>query len=164
MDDQACQFMRLFSATFSLLHRRGAAGEFSLTPEGRSLLLHLAWAGPLSVGELATHTDRAQSVISESLAALESHDLVARVRDPRDRRKTLVWLTDRARRWLSQEQEPLDRSRVDAALLAMDPDARRRLLDSYEDFISCAQRQRNESLSPSCDGVAAIGIEDKKGK
>lgn len=156
--------MRLFSATFTLLHRRRPPEEFSLTPEGRGLLLHMAWAGPLTVGELATHTERAQSVVSESLAVLESHELVARVRDPRDRRRTLVWLTDRARRWLSEEQEPLDRARIDAVLATMDGDARQRFLEGYERFIAAAQQLRGTNLGSSREEEVVARTENEKGQ
>lgn len=155
--------MRHFSATFSLLHRRSAADGFSLTPEGRGLLLHMAWSGPLTVGELATHTDRAQSVVSESLAVLESHELVARVRDPRDRRRTLAWLTDRARHWLAEEQEPLDRTRVHAVLSAMTPEARSNLLHGYQEFVATAQRLREASLRSPSEGAAEIRTKRRKG-
>lgn len=137
--------MHLFGETYTLLHRRHVTSP-SLTPEGRALLLHMAWAGPMSIGELALHTDRAQSVVSETIAVLESHDLVAKVRDPRDRRRSLVWLTDRARSWLADEQEPLDRERIEAVLLAMDPSARKLLLDAFDQFVSTADQLRKRSI------------------
>jgi DNA-binding MarR family transcriptional regulator len=134
--------MQLFSETYALLHRRRYPQGIPLTPEGRGLLLHLAWSGPLAIGDLALHTNRAQSVISESVTVLESHELLTRVRDPRDRRRTLVWLTDRAREWLAEEQEPLDSQRTKAVLDAMAPAERQRLLETFERFIAIAQRTR----------------------
>ena len=152
-DDFASRFMLLFSATFSLLHRRIHSQGFNLTPEGRGLLLHMSWAGPLTIGELALHTDRAQSVVSETVAVLESHDLVARVRDPRDRRRTLVWLSVKARKWLAEEQEPLDRERTQAVLSAMDPSVRQALMESYANFIEIAERTRPSSARSPLDEV-----------
>lgn len=147
--------MRLFGETYTLLHRRHVQGP-SVTPEGRALLHHMAWAGPMSIGELALHTDRAQSVVSETIAVLESHDLVAKVRDPRDRRRSLVWLTDRARSWLADEQEPLDRESIEAVLLAMDPSVRKTLLDAFDQFVATADQLRKRSVeSASADKDAS---------
>ncbi len=147
--DPATRFMRAFAATFTLLHRRRHPQGVILSPEGRGLLLHLAWAGPLTIGELAVHVERAQSVVSESVAVLESHGLLQRVRDPRDRRCTLVWLTERARDWLTEEQEPLDRGRTNAVLDAMDPIECRCFLESYERFIVLAGRARSDAEAES---------------
>lgn len=162
-DDLASRFMQLFSATFMLMHRRHQPRGFSLTPEGRGLLLHMAWAGPLTIGELALHTDRAQSVVSETVAVLESHDLVARVRDPRDRRRTLVWLTDSARQWLAEEQEPLDRGRIEAVLAEMEPSARQQLLGSFSHFIEVAERIRTTISEDASVEVPSNQPEDRKG-
>ncbi len=140
--DTATRFFRLFAETYALLHRRRQTQGIPLTPEGRALLLHLAWSGPLTIGDLAIHAERAQSVVSESVAALESHALLARVRDPRDRRRTLVWLTELARDWLAEEQEPLDRTRTARVLAAMEPTPRQQLLEAFEGFIATAQRLR----------------------
>jgi DNA-binding MarR family transcriptional regulator len=138
----AANFLQLFAESYALLHRRIQPRGIALTPEGRGLLLHLAWSGPLTIGDLALHTDRAQSVVSESVAVLESHAMLARVRDPRDRRRTLVWLTELAREWLAEEQEPLDRARTEGVLDAMGPARRQRLMESFADFIATAQRLR----------------------
>ncbi|HEY5957086.1 MAG TPA: MarR family winged helix-turn-helix transcriptional regulator [Polyangiaceae bacterium] len=136
----ASQFIQAFSAVFEALHRRYDPAALNLTPEGRGLLLHLAWSGPLSIGDIAQHIERAQSVVSESVSALESHGLLVRVRDPRDRRRTLVWLTDRAIGWLAQEQEPLDRARTEAALDAMEPARREHLIAALSDFVEATKR------------------------
>lgn len=140
--DTIASFLQLFADSYALLHRRIQPRGIALTPEGRGLLLHLAWSGPLTIGDLALHTDRAQSVVSESVAVLESHAMLARVRDPRDRRRTLVWLTELAREWLVEEQEPLDRAKTESVLRAMGPVRRQRLMASFADFIATAQRLR----------------------
>jgi DNA-binding MarR family transcriptional regulator len=147
----AQRFMQLFSETYSLLHRRNHPQQIPVTPEGRGLLLHLAWSGPLAIGELALHTKRAQSVVSESVAVLESHALLARVRDPRDRRRTLVWLTERARQWLAEEREPLDSQRTKAVLDSMTPTERRQLLEAFAHFIAIAQRMREHGAGNTSD-------------
>ena len=136
--------MRFFSETYTLLHRRRGANALSVTPEGRALLLHLAWSGPMTVGELTKHVDRAQSVVSESLGVLEAHGLLDRVRDPRDQRRTLVWLTERARVWIAEEQEPLDRARLEGVFSAMSEGATAALLRSFSEFLELAEAHRRE--------------------
>jgi len=155
--------MQLFSATYSLLHRRRQQQGIALTPEGRGLLLHLAWSGPLSIGDLALHVDRAQSVVSESVAVLESHEMLARVSDPRDRRRTLVWLTERARQWLAEEKEPLDAERTEAALAGMAPAERRQLIEAFERFIATAERTRPKESPPRRDDSVTRKPRKKKG-
>jgi len=164
VDPTATRFMQLFSATYSLLHRRRQPQGIALTPEGRGLLLHLAWSGPLSIGDLALHVDRAQSVVSESVAVLESHGMLARVSDPRDRRRTLVWLTEPARQWLAEEQEPLDAERTEAALSAMAPTERRQFIEAFQRFIVTAERTRPKESPPHRDDSAARKTNKKKGK
>jgi DNA-binding MarR family transcriptional regulator len=154
METAVSSFMRLFSEAYALLHRRRHADDPNLTVEGRALLMHLAWSGPLTIGDLALHVDRAQSVISESVTVLESHGLLARVRDPRDRRRTLVWITDRANEWLSQEREPLDSQKIAAVFEAMSPALRSQLLETFEDFIAIAQQTRDEDVKRAPDVVA----------
>ena len=155
--------MRLMSETYARLHRRHQPQNVSLTPEGRALLLHLAWTGPMTMGELTRHTGRAQSVVSESVAVLESHDMLTRVRDPRDNRRTLVWLTERARDWLAEEQQPLDKERLMAVLSAMDPGARDQLLQTFEEFIAVAEQLRRAELAlvPSDERVSHQQIKKK---
>ena len=86
------RFVALFHEAYLAFHRRsGRRGQ--LTNASRSVLLHLAQAGPLSIGEAARHLDRAQSVVSDIVAQLEDKGLLERERDPSNGRRTLVWLT-----------------------------------------------------------------------
>ena len=170
-EDSTSRFMRFFSETYTLFHRRRQSQGVSLTPEGRALLLHLAWTGPMTIGELARHAERAQSVVSDSVSVLESHEMLARVRDPRDNRRTLVWLTERARTWLAEEQQPLERERLDAVLSAMEPTECERFIAAFEGFITVAEQTRRASAgtSPtngisSADEVTTPKTKGKKGK
>lgn len=103
-----------------------------------AVLHHLAAAGPLTVGEMAAHLERAQSVVSEMVDALEARGLLARMRDARDKRRVLVWLTDEAQAWLAEEREVLDRARVAAALSRMTPSDRAALLDGMRALVRAA--------------------------
>lgn len=82
-----------FGQIYLRFHRRdGKRSE--LSGASRAVLTHLSLAGPLTVGEMSDHLDRAQSVVSEIVSGLEEKGLLAREKDPANRRRTLVWLTD----------------------------------------------------------------------
>ncbi|MBN9328341.1 MAG: MarR family transcriptional regulator, partial [Cellulomonas sp.] len=57
-------FDRLFQQVYLVFHRRDSKRS-TLPGASRAVLNHLAHAGPLTVGELAEHLDRAQSVASD---------------------------------------------------------------------------------------------------
>jgi DNA-binding MarR family transcriptional regulator len=136
--DAAERFMQYYARTFLLFHRRQTRSEPRLTPQGHMLLVHLSGSGPLTIGELSAHIERTQSVVSEMVDALEGRGLLARVRDPRDRRRTLVWLTDAAIELIAREQEVLDRERLRQALAAMSEVERDRLLAAFEALLRSA--------------------------
>jgi DNA-binding MarR family transcriptional regulator len=92
--------------------------------------------------------------------------MLARVRDPRDRRRTLVWLTDRAREWLEEEQEPLDRERTRAVFDAMDATVRGQFVEAFEQFIAVAERMRDRDGARNSVEITPHRIkqEQKEGK
>jgi DNA-binding MarR family transcriptional regulator len=137
--EMARRFMTAFADTYRALHRNAAAKGAPLTPQGRALLLHLEWSGPMTIGDLARHCERAQSVVSETCDVLTSHGMIEKVRDPRDKRRTLVWLSSAAQTYLAEEREPLDRARVEAALSAMNTKQVSELLRLYETFVVFAK-------------------------
>ncbi|MBF9073149.1 MarR family transcriptional regulator [Streptacidiphilus fuscans] len=63
-------------------------------------ILGLLHRGPLAQTDLATETDTAASVLVTQLNPLEAEGLVTRTRDPRDRRRHLVVLTEAGRQRL----------------------------------------------------------------
>ena len=83
---------------------------------------------------MATHFDRAQSVVSEIVDGLEDKGLLARMRDSRDRRRTLVWLTDEAHEALRQQRQVLDRPRVERAMA--------RLVEAMRALVAAAEESR----------------------
>jgi DNA-binding MarR family transcriptional regulator len=87
------EFVALFRAIY-LTFRRRDGPRSNLTSASRAVLQHLAMTGPVTIGEAAEHLGRAQSVVSETVSQLEGHGLLEREVDVRDRRRTLVWLTD----------------------------------------------------------------------
>lgn len=129
----------LFPAVYLRFHRRDGKSR-DLSGASRAVLLHLAQAGPMTVGECARHLDRAQSVVSEIVDQLEKNGLLARVRDEADRRRVLVWLTDEGRARMTDEQEVLGQELLERAMAAMTPDERARLIDGTRALVEAADR------------------------
>jgi DNA-binding MarR family transcriptional regulator len=75
--------------------------------------------GPLTIGEAGKHLRRAQSVVSEIVDHLEKKHLLERLRDPRDRRRTLVWLTEDGLALLERDREVLSRDLLTQAAARM---------------------------------------------
>lgn len=128
----------LFPAVYLRFHRREGKRR-PIAPASRGVLMHLAVTGPLTIGDCAKHMERAQSVVSEIVDQLERHKLLARVRDPNDRRRTLVWLTDEGRARLVEEQEVLSRTLLEAAFARMTPEARTQLLEGTRALLRAVQ-------------------------
>src|SRR5215467_13903750 len=107
--------MRLYPATYLRLHARLDKRGHRANGVGRAVLQHLAMSGPLTVGEAAQHFERAQSVVSEIVDRLEAAGLVERMRDERDRRRVLVWLTPAGFDELERDRQVLSRELVRGA-------------------------------------------------
>jgi DNA-binding MarR family transcriptional regulator len=136
-------FCEAFPATFLAFHRRdGRRSE--LTNASRAVLQHLAQTGPVSIGEAARHLDRAQSVVSEIVAQLEGHGLLAREPDPDNRRRTLVWLTRSGLERLRADADVLDRELVAAAMAELDDTTTRGLLDGLNALLAASTTTRKE--------------------
>jgi DNA-binding MarR family transcriptional regulator len=114
----AAAFAGLFPAAYLRFHRRDSKRP-AVGNAGRAVLQHLSLSGPLTVGEAARHLDRAQSVVSEIVDALEAKGLLERLRDPRDRRRTLVWLSEAGAALLEREREVLSRALLEQAMRQM---------------------------------------------
>ncbi len=143
--EQSRVFSGLFGEVFALFHRR-VPKRAGLTPESWAVLEHFRLAGPLTVTEAGRHMDRAQSVMSEIIDRLERKGLLRRLRDGRDRRRVLVWLTPEGQERLARDAQILDEDRLARALSRMPPAERTRLLASVERLLKCAsQRAEPES-------------------
>jgi DNA-binding MarR family transcriptional regulator len=145
-DTDAQAYARLFPQVYLAFHRRDHKNP-ELSSASRSVLLHLAQSGPLTVGECARHFERAQSVVSEMVDQLERNGLLARMRDPDDRRRTVVWLTDEGRARIAEEQEVLSRTLLAAAFARLDSATRKQLIESTRALIACAEPQPHERKS-----------------
>jgi DNA-binding MarR family transcriptional regulator len=141
MDDDpraaATAFDELFHAAYLCFHRRDGKRN-QLAGASRAVLTHLSCSGPLTIGETALHLDRAQSVVSEIVDGLEAKGLLARERDPRDRRRALVWLTDAGFETLRRDREVVSRDLIENAMAGIDPAQRSALLDGLRALTSAA--------------------------
>jgi DNA-binding MarR family transcriptional regulator len=135
--EQSRAFSSLFGEVFALFHRR-IPKRAGLTPESWAVLEHFRLAGPLTVTEAGRHMNRAQSVMSEIVDRLEKKGLLRRLRDERDRRRVLVWLTPEGQNRLARDAQVLDEDRLARALARMPLAERSRLLASIERLLKCA--------------------------
>ncbi|MGN6105284.1 MAG: MarR family winged helix-turn-helix transcriptional regulator [Kofleriaceae bacterium] len=141
--DDAAQFAELFPALYLRLHRRDRKRD-EMTGATRAALLHLANTGPLAIGEIARHFDRAQSVVSEIVDGLERKGWLERIRDPRDGRRTLVWLTEDGLAALDRERQVLSAERVARAMAAMTAADRAALLRGMRALVQAADQLTEE--------------------
>lgn len=118
-DDFAQRFEALFRETYQLAVRRIADKRARLSPETTGLLLHLTATGPIPVSALAQHTGRAQSTMSEMVAALMHKGLLETDPDPQDARRHLVWLSPAGQAALQEALQVLDRARLAQAAAAL---------------------------------------------
>jgi DNA-binding MarR family transcriptional regulator len=127
-DGSSARFAQLYPEIYLRLHLRKDRSSTRVTPQMWAVLQHLAMAGPLTVTEASAHFDRAQSVVSETIDALCAKNLLERMRDERDRRRTLVWLTDHGQAFLTNERRVLDEVRLAQAMQRLSPAQRRGLI------------------------------------
>jgi DNA-binding MarR family transcriptional regulator len=142
-DAQAGEFAELYRAVYLTFHRRD--GPRSQLPNASlAVLEHLAYAGPLTVGEAAAHLCRAQSVVSEIVSHLERQGMLERESDPADRRRTLVWLTQAGQDTLRRQREVLSTDLLAGALSLMPADQVGALLSALRSLVHSATRSQGE--------------------
>ncbi|MFZ2503780.1 MAG: MarR family winged helix-turn-helix transcriptional regulator [Nocardioides sp.] len=137
------QFADAFAAIYLAFHRRDGKRS-RLSSSAHAVLSHLELTGPLTVTALTSHLDRTQSVVSDIVTTLAGHGLIERVPDPRDRRRTLVWLSDEGIARLARDRRVLDLDRLAAALSGIPSGRREQLLSVLTQLT-----QPTESSQPS---------------
>lgn len=155
MHDAASRFAELFPEIYLRLHARKDRRAARLTPQMWAVLHHLAMAGPLTVTECAAHFDRAQSVITETFDALERKGLLERMRDARDRRRTLVWLTDAAQDAMAKERRVLDDERLAYAIGKLDARVQAGLIAGMEALVRACDASRTQTTKAKRRGAKA---------
>jgi len=133
--EAARQVARLFPEVYRRFHYaqhlRGPA-ELPVTRRSLEVLAHLAASGPLTVGEQAEHLGLRRNSVSELLQRLERKGLVARVRDERDERRVLVWLTDAGRATVGRIGEVLAPDLLGGAMASLSPADRATVVRGFE--------------------------------
>ena len=130
-----------FGQIYLRFHRRDAKHS-ELGGASRAVLTHLSLSGPLTVGEMAEHLDRAQSVVSDITSGLEARGLLARQKDPADRRRTLVWLTDEGLALLAADRRVLSIDLLARAVAAMTRADRASLLRGVQALLATQPHTR----------------------
>lgn len=120
---RGAEFEDTFRALYLAYHRRD--GPRSDVPAAsRAVLTHLVLTGPVTIGELAVHLQRSQSVVSDIVGHLVRDGYLDRATDPADRRRVQVWLSPHGRALLDRLNRVLDVPLLDAALATIaDADA-----------------------------------------
>ncbi len=142
--ERAERFAEHFRAVYLTFHRRDRPRS-ELPGASRAVLEHLALAGPLTVGEAATHMRRAQSVISEIVTHLERDGLLERENDPEDRRRTLIWLTPAGQEALRRDRDVLGVDLLARAMARLPPGQADALNAGMRALIDCAHLTEGEN-------------------
>src|SRR5688572_19231164 len=134
------EIQRLFPAMYLSFHSRRTKGRAPVSPQMMGLMHHLAMTGPLTISEMSRHLHRAQSVVSDLVKRLEQKKLLEHMKDARDRRRTLVWLTDGGQALLEREQQVLSGALLKTALERMKTEERRQLVAGMQALVHAAQQ------------------------
>ena len=140
------RFAAMFPQVYRRFHRRVPHMEYQLTSESLAIVQHLADSGPLTVTEAARHMDRSQAAMGELIARLVDRSLLARMPDERDRRRTLIWLTEAGRQTLETARSVLSAMLLARALKQMSSADRRRLIETVRRLLDTNPTQGDETL------------------
>jgi DNA-binding MarR family transcriptional regulator len=104
MDSRPALLATNLRATFGKLKRRlrEQASTGDLTPSQISVLLRLEQDGAATASSLARAEGMRPQSMASVIAALETAGLVEGVPDSKDRRQTLLSLTDTCRKWVQE--------------------------------------------------------------
>lgn len=147
----ARDFEHAFQRIYLHLHRRDGKRS-GLSGSTRGVLVHLAHAGPLTVGELADHLDRAQSVVSDVVSQMVRNGLLEREPDPADRRRHLVWLSENGLRTLDEQSRVLSLDLIAAAAAPMTAQERAALLSGMRALLAAGHHPDEQSTHHPKDG------------
>src|SRR5450759_170286 len=123
--EQASQrITRLFPEVYRRYHwaNRVQGADLPVTRRALEVLQHLSAGGPLTVGEQAEHLGLRRNSVSELLQRLEAKGLIARIRDERDERRVLVWLTDSGRDVVSRIGQVLAPDLLAQTMVVLSPE------------------------------------------
>lgn len=137
-EDSARQFMQLYQGLYEQLHSSWAKGELPPSAEALAVMRHLMQTGPLTITEAARHFNRAQSAMSELIDRLQANGYVNRIKDNRDKRRTLIWVTEAGRALDERSQEVMDRALLQESLDLLSEQERRQLMQLMQTLLTAA--------------------------
>jgi len=123
------------------------------------VLQHLAASGPLTVGEQAEHLGLRRNSVSELLQRLEAKGLVARIRDERDERRVLVWLTDSGRAVVSRVGQVLAPDLIAQVMANLSPEERATVVRGVELLATADVSVPSTTVAGSAQVAAAAATE-----
>lgn len=126
----------LYPQIYHRLHTRWQKDEYRPSAEALAILTHLQLSGPLTISEAAEHFDRAQSAMSEIIDRMEAQAVIERIKDSRDRRRTLIWLSERGMRLLQKSQSVLDVERLQQCAAQMSESEREHLISGFKALLN----------------------------
>jgi DNA-binding MarR family transcriptional regulator len=140
---------RLFPEVYRRYHwaQRVQGADLPVTRRALEVLQHLSSSGPLTVGEQAEHMGLRRNSVSELLQRLEAKGLVARIRDERDERRVLVWLTDAGRDVVSRVGQVLAPDLIAEAMAALSPAERAIVVRGFELLAAASSTQNSVGAS-----------------
>ena len=141
---ESATFAELFPAVYVHYCRRWKVDDYRPSHESAAILEHLMDSGPLTVTEAARHFGRSQAATSELLDRLRNRGLVDRIRDERDQRRHLIWLTKQGRDLTREIRRVLDPARLKRAFAKMTKAERRHLLEGMRALLRVAPATRKE--------------------
>ena len=134
---------RLFPEVYRRYHwaQRVKGAELPVTRRALEVLQHLNASGPLTVGEQAEHMGLRRNSVSELLSRLEAKGLVARIRDERDERRVLVWLTESGREVVARIGQVLAPDLLAQTMAVLSPEERAIVVRGMELLASADSNQ-----------------------
>ena len=151
-EQAARRIARLFPEVYRRYHwaQRVQGADLPVTRRALEVLQHLSASGPLTVGEQAEHMGLRRNSASELLQRLEVKGLVARIRDERDERRVLVWLTDAGRDVVSRVGQVLAPDLLAQTMANLSPAERAIVVRGFE-LLAAA----DSASTPTDPGAAA---------
>lgn len=134
--EAARAFNEHFMQVYQRFYRRVKPTAYRPRPETLAVLRHLSRAGPLTVTEAARHFARSQASMSELIARMERRGLLAGVTDRRDRRRTLVWLTEAGLAALQASGQVLSVTKLERALEQLSVRQREGIVSALQGLLS----------------------------
>jgi DNA-binding MarR family transcriptional regulator len=140
---------RLFPEVYRRYHwaNRVQGADLPVTRRALEVLQHLSASGPLTVGEQAEHLGLRRNSVSELLQRLEAKGLVARIRDERDERRVLVWLTDAGRDVVSRVGQILAPDLIAQVMATLSPEERATVVRGVE-LLATADLSKTLAATP----------------